>query len=190
MSISLVKGQKVDLTKTNPNLANAAIGLGWDVNAGSGSAFDLDAFALALVAGKCPDASHLIYFNNKTAHGLDHLGDNLTGAGDGDDETINVKIAALPENVDELLFCVNIYQAAERGNQNFGQVSNAFIRIYDADTKTELMKFDLSEDYSAFNGMVMGKLYKKDGEWKFQAVAEGKNGSITEIAQPYLTQTA
>lgn len=181
--VSLEKGERVDLTKTNPGLKVAHVGLGWDVNQAGGAAFDLDAFALILKDGKLfggKDA--IVYFSHKVASGLEHMGDNLTGVGDGDDETIKVKLADVPG--DEVMICVNIYQAVQR-NQNFGQVKNAFIRVYDADTNQELLKFDLSEDYSKFNAMVMGKLYKKDGEWKFQAVGTGANGDINQIAQPY-----
>lgn len=183
--LNLEKGERVDLTKTNPGLKIAHVGLGWDVNESSGGpAFDLDAFALVMNGGKLVNGkSGIIFFNNKTGAGLEHMGDNLTGVGDGDDETIKVKLAEVPG--DEVLICVNIFQAAER-KQNFGQVKNAFVRVYDGETNQEILKFDLSEDYSKFNGMVMGKLYKKDNEWKFQAVGEGKNGDITAIAQPYL----
>ncbi len=183
-TINLTKGERVDLTKTNPGLKVANVGLGWDTNGGSGAAFDLDAFALVLVGEKLPNKDALIFFNNKTGHGLQHMGDNLTGVGDGDDETIKINLQSLDAATTEILIGVNIYQAPER-RQNFGMVNNAFIRIYDAETNQELLKYDLSENYSAFNGMIMGKLYKKDGEWKFQAVGEGKNGTIAEIAAPY-----
>ena len=187
-TLNLTKGERVDLTKTNPGLKIAHVGMGWDVNQGNGAAFDLDVFALVLSAGKLLDNTKaIIFFNNKKEYGLEHMGDNLTGVGDGDDETLKLNLAQLPPTCDEILLCVNIYQATQR-SQNFGMVNNAFIRIYDAEkpaASSEIIKFDLSENYSAFNGMVMGKLYKKDGEWKFQAVAEGKNGSITDIAQPY-----
>jgi len=195
VSLNLTKGERVDLTKSNPGLKIAAIGLGWDVNsAAGGNAYDLDGFALGLTGGKLADATgHICYFgspktDNKPsilAGAITHSGDNLTGTGDGDDETILVDFAKLAAGVDQIIICVNIYQAKDRGNQNFGQVNNAFVRVYDWETKAEIMKFDLSEDYSAFNGMVMGKLYLKDGEWKFQAVGEGKNGNINEIAAQY-----
>ena len=126
----------------------------------------------------------VVYFSHLEGQGVKHYGDNLTGAGDGDDETIGITLSALPDNADEVLVAVNIYQASER-HQNFGQVNNAFIRVYDAESKKELVKYDLTEDYSAFNALVMGKLYKKDGEWKFQAIGEGKNGTIADIAAAY-----
>ncbi len=183
-TLSLEKGQKVDLTKSNPGLKIAHVGLGWDVNTSGGNAFDLDAFALLTTNGKLPSNNHVVYFRNLKGPGVEHTGDNLTGAGDGDDETIKVKLAEIPVGVDEVHICVNIYEAQSR-RQNFGQVKNAFIRIYDAETQQELLKYDLNEDYSAFSGMVMGKLYRKDGEWKFQAVGEGKNGDINSIAASY-----
>lgn len=183
--ISLVKGDRVDLTKSNPGLKTVHIGLGWDVNASGGAAFDLDAFGFVLNAnGKLNSGKNsIIYFNNKVGEGLEHMGDNLTGVGDGDDETIKARLDQVPG--DSLLIGVNIYQALER-KQNFGQVNNAFIRIYDADTNQELLKYDLSEDYSKFNAVLFGKLYKKDGEWKFQATGEGTNGDIAQLAQSYL----
>jgi tellurium resistance protein TerD len=195
-SINLTKGERVDLTKTNPGLAVAAIGLGWDTNEGNGPKYDLDAFAFALTGGKMklPDSTSILFFNSpRNADGklsimnsaLIHSGDNLTGAGSGDDETLLLNFSKLPADTDEIIIGVNIYEGAAR-RQNFGMVNNAFIRVYDADTKAEILKFDLTEDYSAFTGMVMGKLYKKDGEWKFQAIGEGKNGSIIDITNPYM----
>ena len=184
-ALNLQKGERVDLTKTNPGLKEANVGLGWDTNAGSGAAFDLDAFALLLKDGKLYHGTDaVIYFNHKEALGLQHMGDNLTGAGDGDDETIKVHLNQIPADVTEVLIGVNIYQAESR-HQHFGMVNNAFIRVYNAEDAKEILKFDLSEDYSAFNGMIMGKIYRKDGEWKFQAIGEGRNGSIDEIARPY-----
>ncbi len=183
-TLNLTKGERVDLTKTNPELSVAHVGLGWDTNSGSGAAYDLDAFALVLTNGKLKDDASIIFFNRKTGMGLEHMGDNLTGVGDGDDETIKVKLSEVPADANEIMIGVNIYQAPER-KQNFGMVNNAFIRIYDAATNKEILKFDLSENYSAFNGMIMGKLYRNEGQWKFQAVGDGKNGTIAEIAYAY-----
>lgn len=184
--VSLVKGEKVDITKTNPGLKIAAIGLGWDTS-GSSSTFDLDAFCLALTGGKLVDApGHILYFGNKDIMGgaLHHTGDNLTGAGNGDDETMLVNFSKLPAGVDQIIICANIYQAASK-RQNFGMVNNAFVRIYDKDTNVEIARFDLSEDASAKSGMVFGKLYLHQGEWKFQAIAELKDGDINQIAGTY-----
>ena len=183
-TVALVKGQKVDLTKENPNLKHVGFGLGWDVNSSSGAAFDLDAFALICKGGKITSNSDIIYFNNLKGPGVTHSGDNLTGAGEGDDEVISVDLSQIPSDCDEVVFCVNIYQADSR-HQNFGQVKNSFIRVFDKDSNNELRRFDLNEDYSANTGVVMGKIYRKDGEWKFQAIGEGKNGDINQIASSY-----
>ncbi len=181
-TLNMTKGERVDLTKGNPGLKVVKVGLGWDVNAGNGDAFDLDAFAIPLTSGKLADIRKIVYFNNLTGPGIGHSGDNLTGVGDGDDETITVKLAEVEANVDEIVIAINIFDAVNR-KQNFGMVNKAFIRLYNGENPTEeLKKFDLSEDYSAFNAMLMGKLYKKDGEWKFQAIGEGKNGNINALA--------
>jgi tellurium resistance protein TerD len=183
--LNVTKGERVDLTKTNPGLTLACVGLGWDVAAAGGATYDLDAFAFILKDGKLHGGKNaVIFFNNKKGKGVDHGGDNLTGVGDGDDETIIVNLAELDPEVTEVIVGVNIYQGAEK-NQNFGQVNNAFIRIYDGNSKAEIMKYDLTEDNSKFTAMIMGKLYKKDGEWKFQAIGEGRNGNIVELSNPY-----
>ncbi len=184
VALNMTKGERVDLTKNNPGLKIAHVGMGWDVNQGNGAAFDLDVFAFVLGGGKLLDTKSIIFFNNKTGHGIEHMGDNLTGVGDGDDETMKINLSAIPATCDEILLAVNIYQAPQR-SQNFGMVNNAFIRIYDGESKAELKKFNLTENYSAFTGVVMGKLYRNEGEWKFQAIGEGKNGDITQIAAPY-----
>ena len=211
ISIDLTKGQRLDLTKTNPGLKVVGVGLGWDVQSGSGQAYDLDAFILGLTNSKLVDApGHVLMFNSpKLDHAaskalfgatvkaptefgapttilnqsLVHSGDNITGAGDGDDETMVVDFSKIPAGINELIVCANIYEAVSRGNQNFGMVNNAFVRIYNYEDKKEICHFDLSEDYSANNAMVMGKLYFKDNEWKFQAIGEGKNGSIIDVAK-------
>lgn len=184
VNLNLEKGERVDLTKTNPGLKKVNAGLGWDIAGANSASYDLDAFAFSLNGGKLVDGKNsVLFFGHKSCVGMEHGGDNLTGVGDGDDETIKMDLATLPG--DECLIGVNIYQAASK-NQNFGQVSNAFIRLYDAETNQELCKYDLSEDYSKFTAIVVGKLYKKDGEWKFQAMGEGKNGDINELGSPYM----
>lgn len=184
--VNLTKGQRVDLTKTNPGLNIVHVGLGWDVAKAGSAQIDLDAFALVLAGdpAKLTDQKRLVYFNNKSADGVEHMGDNLTGVGDGDDETVKIDLSKLPADATEVAICVNIYDAVTR-KQSFGMVSNAFIRVYEPTENKELMKFDLTEDYSAFNAMIMGKLYKKDGEWKFQAVGEGLNGDINQVATKF-----
>jgi len=176
-SISLVKGGKVDLTKDASTLKNAALGLGWDTNSsGSGDAFDLDASAFLLNAsGKMRGQPDFVYFRNlKSGDGsVSHTGDNLTGAGDGDDETILVNLESVPSDVEQVVFVVNIYQAKER-KQNFGQVKNAFIRLYDKDTNQEILKYDLSEDFSTSTGVQFGRIYRHNGNWKFEASGLGE----------------
>lgn len=200
--INLVKGQRIDITKTNPGLKIAAIGLGWDTKA------DVDVFLLPLSGGKL-ESVNLLYFNSpkmseadfkalfpnvRTAENLPtvvmngacvHSGDNRSGDGDGDDETMLVLFEKLPESIDEIIVCANIYEAVSRG-QNFGMVEGAYCRVFDFETNTEICKLDLTEDFSNFNGIIVAKFYKKDGEWKFQAMSQGVNGTITQIANPYL----
>lgn len=184
-AISLVKGQKIDLTKGNATLTKLGLGLGWDVNTGNSSAFDLDAFALLLKEGKLYNSANgVVYFNNTASFGVSHSGDNLTGAGDGDDETIMIDFSQVPADVEEIQLCVNIFEANAR-SQNFGMVRNAFIRAYDANTQQELAKYDLSEDYSMNNCVIFGRVYRHNGEWKFQAMGVGTDGSIADVAENY-----
>lgn len=182
-TVNLDKGQRIDLTKTNPGLVKVNVGLGWDIAGSNSSSYDLDAFAFSLTGGKLADGDKsILYFGQKKCTGMEHGGDNLTGVGDGDDETIKIDLGALPG--DKCLIGVNIYQA-ESKKQNFGQVNNAFVRLYNADTNEEICKYDLTEDYSGFTAVVVGELYKKDGEWKFQATGVGDNGDINKLAAPY-----
>lgn len=188
VSVNVVKGQKVDLTKGNPGLKTLKVGLGWDVNKGSGGEFDLDAFVFGLNdQNKVPDSDSVCYFGKLSIFGgsVAHSGDNLTGAGDGDDETITVNLAAVPANIEKLVIAVNIYKATER-SQNFGMVRNAFCRCFDGDNPSqELMKYDLGEEYSTFEGVVFGELYRNNGEWKFGAVSNGFNGDINSAIAMY-----
>jgi tellurium resistance protein TerD len=187
MSINLEKGQKVDLTKTNPGINAYALGLGWSENANVGSAFDLDASAFILGANKKRlSDKHFVFYGNLESpeKAVIHSGDNLTGAGDGDDETITVDFSKLPQEAEEIVLVVTIYQAQER-SQNFGQVSDAFIRIYDPATNVELMKYDLGEDFSLETAVEFGRLYKKDGEWKFNATGVGRRGGLQEYLNEF-----
>lgn len=186
MSLNLQKGAKVDLTKSNPGLSTIGVGLGWDLNRGNGPAQDLDAFIVPLDSANKALPNDTCYYGNKTVLGgsLAHSGDNLTGVGDGDDETIIVKLTEVPANVEKLIIAVNIYEAATR-NQNFGAVRNAFVRVYDKATNVELLKYDLGEDYSTFQGVVFGELYRHQGEWKFGAVSNGFNGTINDMLGMY-----
>ena len=166
MPINLSKGQKVDLTKGNPGLKKIMVGLGWDVNAfDSGADFDLDAAAFMTGDnGKCPTEKEFIFYGNleHPSGALKHLGDNLTGEGEGDDEQILVDLTMIPANVSKVAFAVTIYEADVR-RQNFGQVSNAFIRIVDEISGTELIRYDLGEDFSIETAIVVGELYKNNG---------------------------
>lgn len=187
MSVSLAKGGNVSLTKIAPSLTAVAVGLGWDIRATTGADFDLDASALLCGAdGKVIDDSHFVFFNNlKSPDGsVEHTGDNLTGEGEGDDEVINVDLAQLAPAVEKVVFPVSIYDAQNR-QQSFGQVVNAFIRIVDRGTGSELARYDLSEDASSETAMVFGELYRRDGEWKFRAIGQGYAAGLAGIAKDY-----
>ncbi len=188
MSISLSKGQKIDLTKTNPGLTKVLIGLGWDTNKyDGGKDFDLDASAFLLNgAGKAGSEKDFIFYNNlKSSNGaIEHTGDNLTGEGDGDDEQIKVNLATVPAEVEKISFCITIHEATERG-QNFGQVTNAFVRIVNEDTGAELIRYDLGEDFSVETAVVVGELYRHGGEWKFNAVGSGYRDGLAGLVKDF-----
>ncbi len=193
MPINLSKGQKVDLTKGNPGLKNIMVGLGWDVNAyDSGAAFDLDAAAfMAGENGRCPRETDFIFYGNleHASGSVKHMGDNLTGEGDGDDEQIQVDLSKIPENISKIAFTVTIYDAEQR-RQNFGQVSNAFIRIVDEATGVELIRYDLGEDFSIETAVVVGELYRHNGEWKFNAIGSGFQGGLAALCGHYGIEVA
>lgn len=183
-TLNLVKDQKIDLTKTNPGITKVKVGLGWNVNAGSGDAFDLDACAVVLKeTGPRLAPENVLYFKQlKVLEGaLVHSGDNLTGEGDGDDEVITVDLSKVPAEFNEVVFAINVYDAIARGGQTFGRVSGAGVRIYNGDSTIPLASYDLNEDYSSFNSVVVGKLYRHSGEWKFQALGEGRNGDLNTV---------
>ncbi len=188
MAINLSKGQKIDLTKGNPGLTKIMVGLGWDVNAfDSGADFDLDAAAFMTGAnGKCPTEMEFVFYNNleHQSGSVKHMGDNLTGEGDGDDEQIWIDLAAVPANVDKIAFTVTIHDAAARG-QNFGQVSNAFIRIVNDSNGQELIRYDLGEDFSIETAVVVGELYRYNGEWKFNAIGSGFQGGLAALVRHF-----
>ena len=193
MPINLTKGQKVDLTKGNPGLKKLMVGLGWDVNAfDSGADFDLDAAAFMLGDnGRCPTEKEFIFYGNLThpSESIKHMGDNLTGEGEGDDEQIFVDLTKIPANVSKVAFTVTIYEAESRG-QNFGQVSNSFIRIVDESTGQELIHYDLGEDFSIETAVVVGELYKHNGEWKFNAIGSGFQGGLAALCGHYGIEVA
>ncbi|MCY6355644.1 TerD family protein [Clostridium sp. ZS2-4] len=181
MAVSLTKGQKVDLTKTNPGLTKVIIGLGWDTNKyDGGNDFDLDTAAFLVGAdGKVISDGDFIFYNNlkHSSESVIHLGDNRTGDGEGDDEQIKIELNKVPDQIQKIAFTATIHEAEARG-QNFGQVSNAFIRIFNEETNEELIRYDLSEDYSIETAIVVGELYRHNGEWKFTAVGSGFQGGL------------
>lgn len=193
MPISLAKGQKVDLTKGNPSLTKVMVGLGWDVNVfDSGADFDLDAAAFMLGDnGKCPTEKEFVFYGNleHTSGALKHMGDNLTGEGEGDDEQILVDLTKIPSNISRIAFTVTIYDSDVR-RQNFGQVSNSFIRMVDATTDTELIRYDLGEDFSIETAVVVGELYRHNGEWKFNAIGSGFQGGLAALCGHYGIEVA
>ncbi len=183
MAVSLAKGQKVSLSKERPGVQKFMVGLGWDANAFDGADFDLDASAFMVGAnGKCPtDKEFIFYGNPKHPSGsVETMGDNRTGAGDGDDEQIMVDLSKVPENVEKIAFTCTINEAEARG-QNFGQVSNAYIHIMDQATGEEVIRYDLSEDFSIETAIVVGELYKHGGEWKFNAIGNGFQGGLAAL---------
>ena len=188
MGINLKKGQKVDVTKANPGLNKVMVGLGWDVNAyDTGGSFDLDTAAFLLGAnGQVRSNDDFVFYGNlrHVSGAVMHLGDNTTGLGDGDDELIKVDLSKVPESVTRITFTVTIYEADER-HQNFGQINNAFIRIMDEEKGTELLRYDLGEDFSIETAAVFGELYKHNGEWKFNAIGSGYQGGLAALCANY-----
>lgn len=191
--ISLTKGQKIDLTKGNPNLTKIVVGLGWDTNKYSGgNAFDLDAAAFLLRAGgRATGIQDFIFYNNlQGGNGsVVHTGDNLTGEGDGDDEQIKVDLKAVPADIEKVAITITIHEADTR-NQNFGQVSNAFVRIVDETTGREVLRYDLGEDFSVETAIVVCELYRHQGEWKFAAVGSGFSGGLRALANNFGLQVS
>ncbi|MGD6818569.1 TerD family protein [Metabacillus sp. 84] len=198
MAISLQKGQKIDLTKGRAGLSSITVGLGWDPVKKSGGFFgfgggssniDCDASVLMLNEnGKLADKKDLVYFGNKTSScgSVQHSGDNLTGEGEGDDEQIRVDLGRIPAHIHRLVFVVNIYQGVQR-KQDFGMIQNAFIRVLDNSNSSELVHFNLTDNFSGLMALVPGEIYRHNGEWKFNAVGDGtKDASISEIANRYV----
>ncbi len=188
MAVSLQKGQKVDLTKGNPSLKKLLIGLGWDVNKyDGGHDFDLDAAAFLLnSSGKVNSDDDFVFYNNlkHKSGSVEHMGDNLTGEGEGDDEEIKIDLSLVPANVEKIDFTVTIYDADAR-KQTFGQVSNAYIRVVDDLTGKELIRYDLGEDFSVETAVVVGEIYRNRGEWKFNAIGAGWSGGLAALGKNY-----
>ncbi|ABO48884.1 stress protein [Desulforamulus reducens MI-1] len=187
MAVNLQKGQKVDLTKGRSNLSKVVVGLGWDTNKFDGPDFDLDASAFLLGEnGKCASADDFVFYNNlkHVSGSVMHMGDNLTGDGDGDDEQITIDLSKVPAHIHKIAITVTIHMAKER-NQNFGLVSNAFVRVVDDSNGSELLRYDLSEDYSIETALVFAELYRHGSEWKFAAVGQGFNEGLQGLVNLY-----
>lgn len=187
MAVSLVKGGNVSLTKEAPTMNIAVVGLGWDARVTDGSEFDLDASVFMVGEnGKVLSDQHFIFFNNKVSPcgSVVHQGDNRTGAGDGDDEQIKIDLKKVPADVKKIIFSVTIYDAEAR-KQNFGMVSNSFMRVVNEDNSAEIARFDLSEDASPETAMIFGELYRNNDEWKFKAVGQGFAGGLSALASQH-----
>ena len=201
MSISLQKGQKVSLTKENAGLKKIVVGLGWDEakksggflsslfgSSGGESNIDCDASAFLLQNGKLVYKDDVVYYGNlrHKSGTVIHMGDNRTGAGEGDDEQITIDLANVPADYDRIVIVVNIYQAVQR-RQEFGMIRNAFIRLVDASNNKEILKYNLTENYAGMTAMIFGEVYRHNGEWKFSAVGQGTtDASLGELANRYL----
>jgi tellurium resistance protein TerD len=190
MAVNLSKGGRVNLSKESPGLNKVLVGLGWDSRVTDGAEFDLDASVFLLdEGGKARDEKDFVFYNNLTAlnGAVQHMGDNRTGEGDGDDEAIKFDLGAIVSadaKVQKLTFVVTIHDA-EKNGQNFGQVENAFIRVVNDATNTEIVRYDLTDDYSTETAMIFGELYVKDGEWRFGAVGQGFQGGLDAALGKY-----
>ncbi|MDB5953236.1 MAG: Chemical-damaging agent resistance protein [Massilia sp.] len=187
MAISLQKGGNVNLSKEAPGITKMIVGLGWDTRATDGAAFDLDgAIFLLNASGKVRSDADFVFYNNlkSTDGSIVHSGDNTTGAGEGDDETVTIDLANVPADVDKISICVTIHDAEAR-KQNFGQVSKAFVRCVNADGNAEIARYDLSEDGSTEAAMVFGEVYRAGNEWKFRAIGQGFKGGLGPLAKNF-----
>ena len=187
MGISLVKGGNLSLTKAAPGLTKVLVGLGWDARTTTGDKFDLDASALGCgSSGTVVSNDYFIFFNQtRSPEGaIEHLGDNRTGEGAGDDEVVAVDLSSAPAQLDKVVFLASIYDAETTGI-TFGQVRNAYIRVVNAGDNSELARYDLSEDASIETAMVFGELYRNGAEWKFRAIGQGYSSGLAGIAKDY-----
>lgn len=188
MPVCLSKGQKVNLTKDNPGLQKVIVGLGWDLNRyDTGGDFDLDAAVFMLTdSGKVSRQEDFVFYGNpKDPSGaVQHMGDNRTGEGEGEDEQILIDLSKVPDNITKIAITVTIYDAEGR-RQNFGQVNNSFIRLYNEQNNQELLRYDLEEDFSIETAAVFGELYKHNGEWKFNAIGSGYQGGLAALCAGY-----
>ncbi|VWD25693.1 TerD family protein [Burkholderia contaminans] len=187
MALTLQKGGNLSLSKADPSLTRILVGLGWDPRATDGAEFDLDASAFLLGAnGKVRGEADFIFYNQLRSQdgSVEHTGDNRTGAGDGDDEVIKVDLSRVPADIDKIAFTVTIHDAEAR-KQNFGQVSNSFIRVVNETSGAEVVRYDLAEDASTETAMIFAELYRSSGEWKFRAVGQGYAGGLRAVANGY-----
>lgn len=188
MAISLSKGGNINLSKTAPSMNRVDLGLGWNPRATDGQSFDLDAVAFLLGSdGKVRADTDFIFFNQKVSScgSVTHNGDNRTGEGDGDDESVSIDLSKLPADVEKVVFAVTIHEGQQR-QQNFGQVDKSYIRVLNQDNQAEeIARFDLSEDGSVEVAMIFGELYRHSGEWKFKAVGQGFSGGLGPLAASY-----
>jgi tellurium resistance protein TerD len=187
MAISLQKGGNVNLSKEAPGLSKLVVGLGWDVRNTDGAAFDIDSSAFLLKAdGKVRADNDFIFYNNlKSSDGsVAHSGDNRTGAGEGDDETVTVELSKVPAEIERISICVTIHEAEAR-RQNFGQVQKAFVRCVNAANGQEIARFDLSEDGSVETSLIFGEVYRNGSDWKFRAVGQGYKGGLGALASSF-----
>lgn len=185
--INLQKGQKISLSKEEPNLKIVRVGLGWDVNRYDGAQYDLDGSSfLTADNGKCTCDRDFVYYNNLKHPSvcIEHTGDNLTGEGNGDDETMLVYLDKVPNNIHKISFAVTIHKAQER-HQSFGDVENAYIRIVNEETGSEIARYDLSEDFSVETAIIVAEIYKHNNEWKFAAVGKGWQGGLMALCRNF-----
>lgn len=188
MGVCLKKGEKVSLTKDNAGLAKILVGIGWDINQfDTGGDFDLDGAAFLVGEnGKITKQEDFIFYGNlkHPSGSVEHLGDNRTGVGEGDDEVIRIDLSKVPPEIQKIVFTVTIYEAENR-KQNFGQVNNAFVRIVDEEKNEEMLRYDLGEDFSIETAAVFGELYKHNNEWKFNAIGSGYQGGLAALCSSY-----
>lgn len=192
MAVTLSKGGNMSLSKTDPALQRVMVGLGWEARSTTGTDFDLDASAFLVQAnGRVRSDDDFIFYNQlqSTCGSVQHTGDNRTGAGDGDDESLELALGQIPASIEKVVFCVTIHDADSR-RQNFGQVSEAFMRLVNLDTGVELARFDLGEDYSTETAMIFGEIYRHQGDWKFRAVGQGFAGGLAALCGQFGVQVA
>ena len=187
MAVELTRGGNLSLEKASPGLTNIVVGLGWDERSTDGANFDLDASAFLLNEGEKvrSDADFIFYNQLRSSDGsVEHTGDNLTGAGEGDDESLKIQLPGVPQDVAKVSFTVTINDA-EKNGQNFGMIRNAFIRVVNAADQSEICRYDLTEDFSIETALIFGELYRHSGEWKFKAVGQGFQGGLSALCQNF-----